>query len=638
MGIEFGPEINAYTSFDETVYRLQVPTRSWENLDIGVRILSEWASAVTFDDDEIDRERGVIVEEWRTGRGAESRIRDRQLPVLLGGSRYADRLPIGSLEVIERGAAQRLRDFYRDWYRPDLMAVVAVGDFDPKQVEARIRELFAGLARPSAPRERPRIDVPDHKGLRFSIVTDPEATASRVALYSKRPPERMQTVADYRDSIVLALFTGLINGRLDEAAQQPDSPLLEAGSSRSSLVREKGVTYLGGRTRDGMTVAGLEALLREAERVRRHGFAESELAREKAAVLARLERLYVERDNTPSESHAREYAGNFLDGETIPGIAYEYELFRRFVPEISLSEVNALAADWVSRDNAVLSVSAPERPGLAAPAESDLAAAFDRVAALALEPYRDQTRDEPLVASPPKPSPVVEERRIESIGATWWRLANGAQVYVKPTDFKNDEILFRALSPGGTSLVEDRDYIAAATAIGVLQESGLGAFSKVELEKKLAGKRVELSPYLSEIYEGIEGVSSARDLETLLELVYLSFTSPRADEQAFRAYRQRLRERAEARLASPETVFWDTVRLAMANRDCRAEPLTVEKLDSMSLERSLAVYRERFSDGGRLHLCLCRLRRSCRPAAPRRDLPRGTACRAAARRRGGTAA
>ncbi len=598
LGIEFGPDINAYTSFDETVYRLQVPTRSWEYIDTAVRILAEWASAVSFEDEEIERERGVIIEEWRSGRGAESRIRDRQLPVLLAGSRYAERLPIGLLEIIERGPAQRLRDFYRDWYRPDLMAVVAVGDFDAGQVEARIREVFGSLAGPPAPRQRPRVQVPDHEGLRFAIATDPEATASRVALYVKRPPERVRTVDDYRRSIVLSLFTAMFNGRLDEMVRRPDSPLLEAGSSRGNFVRELGVTYLGGRTKDGMIVAGLQALLAEAERVRRHGFTESELAREKQAVLSRLERLYVERDNTPSESHVREYVGNFLEGETIPGVEYEYELYRRFVPGITLREINALAADWISRENAVLSVSAPERPGLRQPAEAELAAVFDQVAALALDPYRDQTRDEPLVASPPAPSPVVEERRIDSIGVTWWRLANGAEVYVKPTDFKNDEVLFRALSPGGTSLVDDRDYIAATTAIGALRESGLGAFSKIELEKKLAGKRVELEPYLSEIYEGMEGASSARDLETLLQLVYLSFTAPRGDEQAFRAYAQRLRERVEARKASPDTVFWDSVRLLVAGGDVRAEPLTAEKLASMSLERSLAIYRERFAAGG----------------------------------------
>ena len=598
MGIEFGPEVNASTGFDETVYRLQVPTRAWDNLDIGVRILSEWASAVTFDEREIEKERGVIVEEWRSGRGAEARIRDRQLPVLLAGSRYADRLPIGKMEVVEHSPPRRIRDFYHEWYRPDLMAVIAVGDFDPKRVEARIRELFSGLAARADRRERSAFEVPDHKGLRFAIATDPEATASRIALYVKRPPERMQSVSDYRGSIVLSLFVGMLNARLDELARLPDSALLEAESARSDFVRTLGVTYLGGRTKDGMILPGLEALLREAERARRFGFAESELAREKEAALARLERLYVQREDTPSSSYVREYVGNYLHGETIPGIEYEYELHKRLLPGITLAEVNTLGEGWASRENAVLMVSAPAKQALAPPAESELAAAFDRVAGMALEPYRDRTRDEPLLASRPRPSPVVEERQVPSIGVTYWRLANGAQVYLKPTDFKKDEVLFRALSPGGYSLVSDQDYIAAVTAVGLLQESGLGAFSKVELEKKLAGKRVELNPYLSEIYEGMEGASSERDLETLLQLIYLSFTAPRADEQAFRTYRDRLRERVETRLASPDTVFGDTIRLLIANRDFRSEPLNREKLGSMSLERSLAVYRERFAAGG----------------------------------------
>jgi zinc protease len=598
MGIEFGPEINASTSFDETVYRLQVPTRSWENLDTGLRILSEWSSAVTFADAEIEKERGVIREEWRTGRGAEGRMRDAQLPILFAGSRYADRLPIGLMEIIDHGAPQRLRDFYREWYRPELMAVVVVGDLDATRVEARIRELFGPLGPPPGARQRPSFGVPDHSGLQFAIATDPEATASQVALYVKRPVERTRTVADYRANIVRSLVATMLNSRIDEVVQRPGSPLLQGGTWQGDYVRGMGATYLGGRTKDGMVSTGLEALLAEAERARRFGFTESELAREKASLLAELERLYATRADTPSGSYAREYVGNYLNGETIPGIEVEYRLHQRLLAGIGLPEVNALAAGWIGRDNAVLMVSAPSRPGLAPPAQAELAAAFDRVAALALTPYQDSTREEPLIATPPAAGRVVEERQIAPIGVTWWRLANGAQVYVKPTDFKKDEVLFRALSPGGTSLVSDADYDSANASIGILQESGLGAFSKTELEKKLAGKQVAVQPYLSEIYEGFEGSSSTRDLETMLQLVYLSFTAPRADEAAFRTYRDRLLERVSTRLSNPNVVFGDTVRLLLAGRDRRAEPLTPDKVKALSLERALAVYRQRFAAGG----------------------------------------
>jgi len=598
IGMRYGPDINASTSLDETIYKLDIPTDNEEAVTKAFRILSEWAYLVSFKDEDVEKERAIIIEEWRERSGAGMRIRERHYPVLFNGARYAERLPIGKLSVIEKASAEKLKSFYKKWYHPDLMAVIAVGDFEAENIEHIIKTSFSKIPEKKGSPERHLFPVPDHAETLYSIVVDPEVTETHVTLYIKHDVQVLKTREDYRKSIVEYLYSGMLNRRLDELSKKPGPPFIRAGTGRNLIVRTKEAVILTATVPEDGIELGLESLLVEARRVKEFGFTPSELKRKKKDILRRIEQAYLERENTPSHSYVGEYRGNFLEDETIPGIAYEYELFSTFVPEITLEEVNELAMEWIGEQNRVVLVSAPEKPGISVPNEEDLKLVFDRVERLSLKAYEDMIREEPLLARIPGPGFIVEESFFNDIKVTRWLLSNGAEVFLKPTDFKKDEVLFEAMSPGGHSLVRDEEFIPAITAPTAVKDGGLGAFSRIELEKKLAGQVVEVSPWISEIYEGLSGSTSPRDLETLFKSIYLYFTNPRKDPDAFLAYKERLKTRFENRRSNPEEVFWDTVRSIIQQNHFRARPLTVGILVEMDLDLSFRIFRERFADAG----------------------------------------
>jgi zinc protease len=599
IGMRFGPDLNAYTNYDETVYLLQVPTDDEQIVRTGLRILEEWAHKMRLEDREVEQERGVVIEEWRLGRGAEARIRDEQFEVLFQGSRYAERRPIGMPEVIRTFQPETLRRFYRDWYRPDLIAVVAVGDFEVAWMEAQIREIFSRIPAAKTPRERTLYPIPGNEQTLVAIASDTEATSSRVSVTIKHPVSPFRTVGDYRRNLVEGLYNNMLNQRLHELTRQPDPPFLEGYSAKGRIVRPNEFYILGARVSDNGLEKGLEALLVESERVKRFGFTPGELAREKAEMLKRIERAYNERDKMESQAFASEYIRLFLEDEAAPGLAFEHQVFNRFIPEINLEEVNRLAGSWLTDENRVVLASSPEKPGIDAPGREELLGVFRQVAARQIVPYLDRVSDQPLVPTPPRPGAITGEKRYDSsLGIIEWTLSNGARVILKPTTFKNDQILFSGYSPGGTSVVADKDYIPARTAADIVQEGGVGQFSKIELEKKLAGKTVSVNPWIEGLFEGVGGNSTPRDLETMLQLVYLYFTAPRVDPSAFQSYRQRLRASIENRLASPEAEFYDEVLKTLTQNHLRARPWEIEMLGQLDMQASLRIYRERFADAG----------------------------------------
>ena len=624
IGSGFGPDLNAYTSFDETVYRLEVPTDDPEVLETAFRILSDWAYAIAFDPGEVAQERDVIMEEWRSGRGADARILDRQIPVLFGDSRYAERLPIGVPEVIAGATAEQLRAFTRAWYRPELMAVAAVGDFDEERIEDAIRRHFApppqGEAeyepalRSDPPVERPRFAIPDHREARISVATDPEASGASLSLYRKLPADTGQDAAAYRRLVVDALYEEMINARLVERLHVVDPPYVGAGAGRGLLAGTTGTLIARAWVSQDGVARGLDAVLEELRRAQLHGFTATELARAKANLMRGIESAYEERDQRPSARLAAEYLRHFLEGELVPGLQVEYELHRRFLPEIDAAEADAVADLWAEPGNVVLLVSGPEGIGAAAaeaagvdPDDPDAANAAlaremrDQLAAALsrdVAPYVDLTGDAPLLTSMPEPGTVVGERRLEEIDAVEWTLSNGVTVIAKQTDFRNDEVLMAAISPGGDSLVADEDYIPAFTAAAIAAGSGAGVHDQVTLEKLLAGKEVSISPAIGELFETLYGSASPRDLETLFQLVMLYATAPRFDPTYFASFRSRLRSDVENRGASPQIVFRDRLRSILAQDHFRARPLTLEVLDELDLDRSRAVYEDRFADFG----------------------------------------
>jgi zinc protease len=598
IGMRFGPDLNAMTSFDETIYMLTIPTDSEETLVSAFQILEDWAHGLTLEEDEIERERGVIIEEWRLGRGAQGRMLDKQFPIMFRGSRYAERLPIGKKKVIESFEYEELRRFYRDWYRPDLMAVIAVGDFEAGSIEALVKKNFNRIPRPNNPKPRPVYPLPDHEETLYAIATDKENTRTTVAVYHKHPLSEQDTVGSYRRMLTENLYNGMLNRRFVEMTQDPQAPFLMAFSNKGLFIRSKEFYGLTALVKEEGIERGLEALFIESERVDRFGFTESELERQKADMLRAVERAYTERENTRSSMLADEYVRHFLQGEPIPGIEYEFGLHKRFIPEITLEEINRVGREWITENNRVILVNAPEKEGFQVPSEDALLAVVRSVADKEIQPYEDEVTDVPLLTDMPKPGEIVTRTNIEELQITEWTLSNGIRVVLRPTDFKEDEILFRATSPGGTSLAGDEDFMAASTAAQVIAAGGLGEFSSIELGKTLSGKVANVRPYISSLAEGLMGSASPQDLETLFQLIYLTFTSPRADAKTFEVMKIQRREQVKNRSSSPTAVFFDALMSVLSQNHPRSQPLTLERIEEMDLEKSLVFYQDRFSDAG----------------------------------------
>jgi zinc protease len=596
IGMRFGPDLNAYTSFDETVYILHVPTDDAETLRTGFDVLREWAGSITLDPADVEAERGVILEEWRLGLGAQARLRDQQFPVLFGGSRYAERLPIGQPEVIRTAPPERLRQFYRDWYRPDLMAVVAVGDFDAGEVEATIRQAFADLHTPADAPVRPTFPVPAHDETRFALATDPELPRPSVTLLYKTPALPVATVRGHREGLIDALYVQMLNERLRELTRRPGAPFLGGGAFQGGFVRPVEVYGLAATAREGGVPAALDALLTESARVRLHGFTPGELDRARADLLRAYRRQFEERETTASAQFADAYVSHFLEAEPAPGPAAEFELAQELLPSIRLEEVDARAGRVVGEANRVVLVSAPEG-GL--PAEAELRAVLAAIEGKAIEPYEDAALDAPLLAETPPPGRIrTESRYDEEVGVIAWDLSNGARVVLRPTDFRADEVLFTAFSPGGTSLVPDSLFRAAEHASVAVAQGGLGAYSATDLQRFLAGTAAQVRAYVGAREEGLSGSASPEDLETLFQLIHLHFTAPRRDAEAFAAYRERLVSTLENRSAMPISAFQDTLTVTLAQRHPRSLPLTPAEAEALRLDSALRVYRERFADAG----------------------------------------
>jgi zinc protease len=542
-------------------------------------------------------ERGVVREEWRGHRGAGDRMMQQWLPIAFKGSRYSQRLPIGTEQSIMSVTPAKLRAFYNAWYRPDLMAVIAVGDFNPADIEAQIRKHFSGIKARPAPPKRTMYDVPDNKTPLVAIASDKEATSSSVDLVFKRPAHAMKTVGDYRDELAQRLYLQMLNSRFSEIVQKPDAPFLAAGSSEGSFfARTTEAFTLAANVKDGGIERGLEALLTESRRVDQFGFLQSELDRAKANLLRSYERAYAEREKTPSESHVEEYVGNYLEQEAIPGIEYEYMLAKNLLPTITLADLNKLASSWITDENRVIIAQVPVKQGVAIPTESGLLAVFDRAAKAPIVAWTENVSGEALLDKPPAPGKIVSGKSLPSISGVEWKLSNGARVIVKPTDFKDDEVLFGAYSRGGTSLVPDPDIMSAELATQVIAVSGIGNFNRIDLQKKLSGKAVRVQPTIGETTEGFSGSSSPKDLETLFQLVYLDFTAPHLDTVAFNAFKAQVGPFLANRGASPEAVFQDTVQVTMAQHSVRERPLSPAVFAEVNPNKSLAIYKDRFAD------------------------------------------
>jgi zinc protease len=601
-GVNFGADLNAYTSFDETVYELQVPTDSPIVYKQGMQILEDWAHGVSFEHEEIDKERGVIVEEWRLGRGADARLRDKYFPVLLKGSQYAKRQPIGTKANIDTAHYNTLTSFYKDWYRPDLQAVIVVGDVDVAETEKMIKEHFEKIPEAANPKKRIRYPIPAHPETRLSILTDPEQPYNVVQIYYTRPEvPAIKTELQYRADMVRDLFNQMMSSRLDEISQKPDAPFLFANSSYGEFIGDKDAFSLLGVAKTGKDInRTIQVLLTENERVKQYGFQQSELDRAEKNVMSRVESAYNERDKTKSAELVTELVNNYLKEEAIPGIAYEYELYKKYLSGISLQEVNALIAQWIRPTDRAVVITAPEKEKLNIPTQASVLALLNKPSGK-LNNYVDKVSSSPLLPNEPVAGTVVSEKKFPAIGTTEWVLSNGAHVILKPTDFKNDEIELSAISWGGSSLYADSDYISASNAGMLMMVGGMGNMDMQSLQKALSGKNCYVAPSIATYMQGINGRSTIKDLPTAFELLYGVFTAPRKDPEMFQTVLQQIRAQLENKDKEPASVFGDSVSYIMGNYHPRRKPFEIADLSKLSLDKAYTIYKQRFANAGEFY-------------------------------------
>jgi len=597
IGVQFGADLNAYTSFDETVYILPIPTDDEEIVNQGLQVLEDWAHNVLLTEEEIDKERGVVVEEWRLGRGASQRMRDQYFPILFKESRYADRLPIGKKEIIEDSPYDAARRFYRDWYRPDLMAVIAIGDIDVDEMEQKIKDHFSGIENPTNPRPRKEYDVPDHEETFIVITSDKEAPFTQIQLLYKNDNVTTETLKEYRRDVTYQLYNGMLNERLRELTQSPDPPFLFGSTSYGSLVRTKSSYTSFAVVGENGVEKGLKALLEENERVKKFGFTQAELDRNKKKTYNLYEQANKESDKTESARYASEYIRSFLTNEPIPGIKFEFESIKQYLPGIKLKEVNALAANWIRGTNRVVVITGPDKEGVTLPTEDDIRRMLDEAEKMEISAYEEEDLGTELMEALPTPGKVTTSKHYDKIGTTEIALSNGVIVVLKPTDFKNDEILMTATSPGGHSLYVDEDYQSASNASALISQSGVRDFSPTDLQKMLAGKTVRVSPFISTLSEGMSGNAAPKDFENMLQLIYLYFTNPKKDEQAFQSMITKNKMIYQNLMSNPQYYYSDQVSKIMSQNHPRGGGFpTVEDFEKINFERAYEIYSERFAD------------------------------------------
>ena len=602
VGIKFGTNLNAYTSIDETVYNISnAPIDRTGVLDSCLLILHDWSNYILLKDDEINKERGVIREEWRSRNSGMLRVYTDLLPTIYQGDKYADCMPIGSIDVINNFPYKDIRDYYHKWYRPDLQGIVIVGDIDVDTVEAKLKAVFADVQKPVNPAERTYYPVTDNKEPIVAIGTDKEVDDPSIEIYFKQdatPDSEKNNVGYLASQYMTSMISSMLNARLSELVQSANPPFTRASSYYSDffVAKTKEAFALSASSKaDGIETA-LKTLLQETERARRFGFTESEYARARANYLQSLESAYNEREKTKHGSYVREYVQNFLNGEPIPGIEAEYAMMNQLAPNIPLQAMNMVMQQLVPDSNQVVIIAGPAKEGLKYPTKEEVINLLKGMKDLDLQAYVDKVSDEPLMKEAPKGGKIISEKEGDIYGSTRLVLSNGVTVYVKKTDFKADEIRMKGTSLGGKSIFPDKDALNFAVMDNVIAVGGLGNFSQVDLTKVLAGKKVSVNAGLGATTENVFGTCSPKDFETMMQLTYLTFTAPRKDAEAFESFKNRMKAQLESAQANPLSSINDSLQKAMYNNHPRVVMMKPEMVDQIDYDRILEMYNDRFKD------------------------------------------
>jgi len=600
IGVKFGTNINAYTSLDETVYNLSdVPTTRDGIIDSALLVLHDWSSFISLEGTEIDSERGVIREEWRTGAGAERRMWKESNKLKYPGSQYSKRDVIGDTAIINNFDHQTIRDYYKRWYRPDLQAILIVGDIDVDKVESKIKTLFADIPKKENAGERPIYPILENANPIVSIVKDPEASMTRIELEYKHdvmPAEVKLSINGYVFGVANSLISTMIGNRFDEITQQADAPFVGAYANYGELVKSKDAFQLLAVPKEGKELEGLNALLIEGEKIKRFGFTNSELERAKTDFLKRIEKAYNERDNQKNNALVREYVRNFLTQEVIPGIEWEYNTSKMMMPQLKLEMINQLAKSYVTDSNLIVSIMAPEKVAVKVPSKEEILAAVANAKKAELTAKAEEILNKPLINKIPKAGTVIKESQNKSLETTEWTLSNGVKVVFKPTKFKQDEILLTAFSEGGLSKVSNVDDLASGMlAAAIVSNNGLGEYSLIELNKILTGKIASVNPSIDGYDEGLSGNSSVSDFETMLQLIYLNFTAPRKDDNAFKAMMNGYRASLANSASDPRKAFSDSIGKTLTNHNPRNITLNLTTMDLIDQDKALNIFKQRFA-------------------------------------------
>ena len=603
IGVKFGADLNAYTSIDETVYNIDnVPMNVAGAVDSCLWILHDWAGGLLLEDEDIDKERGVIHEEWRQRNTAQQRMMEAVSLEMYPGSPYGERWPIGTMEVIDNFPYEALRAYYEKWYRPDQQAIVVVGDVNVDEIESKIKGIFADLTMPENPAERVYYPIADNKEPIIAIAQDKEQQYGIVYLFAKHEAIPNEAKGDMQYLILdyaKQMFAQMMRGRMNELAMQPDAPFVEGfvNDGEYFLAKTKGAINGAIIPKEGKMKESVAVLYREMLRAKRHGFTESEYVRARAEYLTQLESAYNERAKVKSQRFCKEYVRHFIDNEPIPGIENEYALMNQLAPNLPVELVNQVVASLMSDSNLVVMAMLPEKEGLTYPNDAEVAQLLAAVAAEDITAYEDKVSNEPLIAEEPAGGKVVKVKEV-AFGYKQLTLSNGATVYLKSTDFKADQIMMRAVSKGGQALYDESEAINLSQLTDVIENNGIGNFNTTDLQKVLAGKKANVTPYIDMYREGVVGNSTPKDFETLMQLTYLQFTAPRLDAEAFASYKSKMKAMLENQELDPQTALGDTLVKEFYNNHPRAINMKAADVDKIDDARILEIYKERFANAG----------------------------------------
>ncbi len=603
IGMRFGSHLNAYTGFDRTLYVLEVPLDEPDNLPRAFQVLTDWAHYLSLDPADVEQERPVVVEEWRARKGLGERLQEVIRPALYADSRYLERQPIGTRETLAGISTEQLRAFYRRWYQPRNMALVAVGDFEPGLIKRLMEQSLGTLdnRRPGKPRDWP-LPVPDQ--LRFVLATDPEANTTTLQLGLRLTLPIARTRDQYRQSLTNNLLLSILNNRLDEVGRAPNPPFLGAGISLQQLAGDQFLFGLTARTEESGVLESFERLLEEWHRALHHGLLGSELERAKKNLLLQASITVQDQDNFPSSHLTGDYLEHFLTGAPFLSVNQADALIRELLPEISLADINGRLREIAQSPPQLLLITGPDNGMLTADLEPQLRALLAKAPEVKLEPWQESIADASLIATPPRPGSIVDRQPVPEIDAVRLTLSNGIQVVTKATDFKQAEILLRAFAPGGVSLADDDNFRSAGEAAGLVADSGIGDFTVTELRKLLAGTSASVRTWINSYEQGISGASTPEDLELLLQLVHLYFTEPRIDDEIVASHITRVLDYQRNRTANVGQRFGDAYRKFLFGDHFRKQPWSVELARQIDAGKALDFYRQRFANAANFEFAI----------------------------------